>query len=93
MSKDNAKNEEAPGQNKEFTIIVEGQEKVVTDHKQSYAQIVQLFLGTATFDQSVTYTVTYRKGHSENSEGTMVAGDVVTIKNRMVFNVSPTTKS
>jgi hypothetical protein len=76
-----------------YVIVVSGREKTVSDHKLTYTQVVQLFLNGANLDPNYIYTVTYRKGNNENHEGSMVEGDVVTIKEGMIFNVSATTKS
>lgn len=78
---------------KEYIIIVSGREKTVTDHKLTYWQVVELYLNGVTPDPKFTYTVTYRKGNNDNHEGSMVDGDIVTIKDGMVFNVSATIKS
>lgn len=93
MIKENTKKEEDKGKEKQFTIIVSGREKVVTEHKLTYTQVVQLFLNGAAVDPNLIYTVTYRKGNNDNHEGSMVDGDTVTIKDGMIFNVSATTKS
>jgi histidinol dehydrogenase len=39
------------------------------------------------------YTVTYRRGHGNKPEGTLVEGDKVQIKEGMIFNVTATDKS
>lgn len=77
---------------KQWNIIINGREKIVFDHKVTYSQIVSLYLSGAPQDPNTIYTVTYRRGNS-NQEGSMVDGDTVTIKDGMVFNVSATTKS
>lgn len=78
---------------KQYTIIVNSREKIVTDHKLTYLQVVQLYLNGAPLDTNAIYTITYRKGNNDNHEGSMVEGDVVIIKDGMVFNVTATTKS
>ena len=84
---------EAPGQNKEFQIIVNGREKVVVDKKISFTQVVELAFGTTAIDENTIYTVTYSKGEDKKSKGTMVKGDTVTVKSGMIFNVTATDKS
>ncbi|MBI5676234.1 MAG: multiubiquitin domain-containing protein [Nitrospirae bacterium] len=89
--KEDHKNE-APGQNKEFTIIVNGREKVVTGKEISFSQVVELSFGTTSKPNTI-YTVTYKRGEGNKPEGTMVDGDIVKIKNGMIFNVTATDKS
>ncbi len=83
---------EAPGHNKEFTIIVNGREKVVTGKEISFSQVVELAFGT-TSNPNTIYTVTYKRGEGNKPEGTIVDGDTVKIKNGMIFNVTATDKS
>lgn len=76
----------------EYAIIVNTRERMVSDHKQTYSQIVQLaYPGNA--DPNTIYTITYRKGENKKPEGIMIEGDSVVVKNGMVFNVTATTKS
>ena len=73
-----------------FTIIVNGQEKTVTKKLLTYEEIVVLaFEAQPNFE----YTITYRKGPNSNKEGSLEPGEVVKIKNRMIFNVTATNKS
>ncbi len=82
-----------PPQVKTFTIIVNGRKKEVTTRDLSFEQIVAIaFAGNPPSGPNVVITVTYSKGeHGEN--GTLLAGDVVKIKNGMIFNVSATDRS
>jgi len=84
---------EAPGQNKEFTIIVNGREKIFTDKKISFIQVVELAFDTTEIDGNICYTVTYSKGEDKKPKGTMVKGDMVPVKSGMIFNVTATDKS
>lgn len=90
---DNGKHHHGAPKCKSYSIIVSGREKVVTSHKLSYLEVVQLFLDGAPLEPNTVYTVTYRRGPNSNHEGSMVDGDVVTIKDGMIFNVTATTKS
>jgi Multiubiquitin len=75
---------------KVFTIILNGREKEV-DHKVvSFAEVVAL--ANLPGDENTIFTVTYKKGR-RGAEGAMVDGDTVKIKNGMIFNVTPTSKS
>lgn len=74
-------------------IIVNGREVTVTEKKLSYEQVVKLAFPEAEFVPHMVYTVTYKRGASQQPKGVMVKGDVVTIKKGMVFNVKRTDKS
>lgn len=86
-------NEEAPGQNKEFSIIVNGREKEVTDKKLSFIEIVTLAFGAITTGANTIYTMTFKRGGDKKREGELVEGDTITIKSGMIFNVTATDKS
>ena len=85
--------QEGPSQGKEkqFTIVVNGRGKLVTSRELSFAEIVAL-AGLPT-GPNIVFTVTYRRGHGEKPEGTLVEGDTVKIKDGMIFNVTATYKS
>ncbi|MES2516084.1 MAG: multiubiquitin domain-containing protein [Bacteroidota bacterium] len=74
-------------------IIVNGREKVWPAETISYNQVVKLAFDNAEENDKTIYTVTYDKGPKQNPEGVMVKGDVVCVKNKMVFNCTATTKS
>ena len=81
----------APGQH--FQIIVNGREKIVTQHELSYVAVVSLAFENPQFNENVVYTVTYKRGPDHKPEGTMVDGDIVKVKPGMIFNVTRTDKS
>jgi len=79
--------------NKEFTIIVNGRKKEVTEKELSFEDIVNLaFDNKPPTGPNVVITVTYSKGE-DGKHGTLLPGDKVKIKNHMVFNVTATDKS
>lgn len=87
----NSHSEQAPGHNKKYSIIVNGRPREVTENELSYLQVVQLaFPGEQPTDNSV-YTITYSNPHGK--DGSMVEGEEVEIKNRMIFNVTKTNQS
>ena len=92
MSNSQGHHDEAPGQNKEFTVIVNGREKTVTGKELSFKQVVELAFGTYEDNENIVYTVTYSKGE-DKKEGTMTKGTTVKIKDGMIFNVTRTDKS
>ena len=79
--------------NKEFTIIVNGREKVVTSRELSFDQIVALAFDQPQGGENIVYTVTFRRGHGNKPEGTLIEGDSMKIKEGMIFNVTQTDKS
>lgn len=78
---------------KPITIIVNGRPKEWTERKISYEQVVKLAFPNAVENEATVYTVTYTNGPKQNEEGSMVIGDVVFVKNQMVFNVTATNRS
>ena len=83
---------DAPGQNKEFTIIVNARPKTVTEKRLTFDQIVALAFGTPNYDCSV-YTITYQKGEDKKPKGSLVPGESVNLKEGMIFDVIRTDKS
>ncbi|MCK5677114.1 MAG: multiubiquitin domain-containing protein [Flavobacteriaceae bacterium] len=83
----------APSQNKEFRIIVNAREKIWTEKKITFDDIVILAFGSISTDPNVAYTVTYKKGDNNKPEGIMVKGEEVKVKDGMRFNVTQTNRS
>jgi Multiubiquitin len=78
---------------KDITIIVNGRQKAVTARELSFDQVVALAFDNPPTGQNTIFTVTYRKGEGNKPEGTMVEGEVVKIKDGMIFNVTATNRS
>ena len=78
---------------KEFTIIVNGRPKVVTQKELSFSEIVALAFDNPPTGPNIVFTVTYRKGEGNKPEGTLIEGETVKIKDGMIFNVTATDKS
>ena len=77
------------GNDKSFTIIVNGTPEVWTDHRITYEQAVQLaFPGDQT---DLLYTVSYANKHGK--DGTLAPGQHTEVKDGMVFNVGKTNRS
>ena len=89
------KNEDRDGNQgeKTRTIIVNTREKVVTQKELTFAQIVALAFDPVPAGPNIVITVTFRRGHGDKPEGTLVEGETVKIKDGMIFNVSATDKS
>jgi len=82
----------APGQNKEYRIVINGRPVTVTEHKLSYEMILAL-AKIPGGGQGTLYIITYERGEHGNAEGTLATGGWVTIKDGMVFNVDTSNKS
>jgi hypothetical protein len=76
-----------------ITIIVNGRSKNWTEKVITFEQIVVLAFGTYDPNPNKVYTITYDRGPHENPEGSMVKGDRVFVKDKMIFNVTATDKS
>jgi hypothetical protein len=80
-------------QSKEFTIVVNGREKIVAQRELSFTALVALAFDNPPNTGNTIYTITYRRGEGNKPEGTIVEGEAVKIKDGMIFNVTPTDKS
>lgn len=76
-----------------FTIIVNGREKKWMEKKISFRQAVELAYGSFEDNPNISYTVTYSDGPRPKSEGRLVDGQSVKVKDGMIFNVKRTDKS
>lgn len=76
---------------KSNSIIVNGEENIVDLKEISFEALIKLSnLGESDIR---TFTITFRRGHGNKPEGSLVEGESVKIKNGMVFNVIATDKS
>lgn len=78
---------------KDITIVVNGREKIVAGKELSFAQLVALAFDTPPTGENIVFTITYRRGHGDKPEGSLVEGETVKIKKGMIFNVTATDKS
>jgi len=76
-----------------FTLIVNGRPKPWIEKTITFEQVVVLAFGSYDPNPHKVYTVTYDRGPHENPEGSMVKGDKVCVKDKMIFNVTCTDKS
>lgn len=81
------------GHDKEYTIIVNGRQKVVEAKELSFSEIVALAFDSPPTGPNIIYTITYRRGHGNKPEGTLGEGQTVKVKDGMIFNVTATDKS
>lgn len=77
----------------QITLMVNGKEKSWNEPTITFVQVVILAFGNYVENDNVIYTVTYAKGPVVNLEGTMVKGDTVDVKQKMIFNVTSTNRS
>jgi Multiubiquitin len=76
----------------EFTVIVNGRERTVTQKELTFDEVVVLAFGPPNYDASA-YTITYRNGPEKNEKGSLLRGEAVKLKSGMIFNVVRTDKS
>jgi len=76
-----------------FILIVNGREKVWEEKTITFQPVVVLAFGVGDNNPNRVYTVTYCKGPEPKPEGTMVNGSIVSVKDKMIFNVTATDKS
>ena len=77
---------------KVFSVFVNGDEHDVDKKEISYAQVVDLYLGSGG-KPSNEYLVKYSHGPVENPSGTLAPGQKVMVKDGMRFRVSGTGES
>ena len=79
--------------NRKLILIVNGRERDWDNLQISFKEVAILAFGTYDDNPNRIYTVTFDRGPHQNPEGSMVYGDVVFVKNKMIFNVTATDKS
>ena len=77
----------------ELTIIVNARPHIWKEANISFEQLIALAFGSYDNNPNKGYTVTYSRGWDPKSEGTMVKGAGVRVKNKMIFDVTATDKS
>ena len=78
---------------KAVTLLVNGEAQVVTETRLSFDQVVNLAFPVPPAGQCIEFTVTFRNGPPANPKGSLTEGHSVKIKNRMIFDVTPTDRS
>ena len=78
---------------KEVTIVVNAQPKKTVETRLSYSEVVALAFPNPVTGPNILYTVDYSKGPPKNLNGSLVEGQSVRIKNKMVFDVTKTDRS
>jgi hypothetical protein len=85
---------EAEERHKPTPIVVNGQEKTVTVEVISFDELVSLaYDGNPPTGDNWSFTITYRRGHGNKPEGSLLEGETVKVKKGMIFNVTGTDQS
>ncbi len=74
-------------------IIVNGREKTVAKEALTFQEVVALAFDNPPSGPNILFTITYRKGHGDKPEGTLVEGETLKVKDGMIINVTATDKS
>lgn len=75
------------------TFIVNAREHTASAKTLTFEEVVALAFPDTPSGPNVVFTVSYRRGHGEKPEGSLLPGDSVKVKDGMVFVVSATDKS
>lgn len=78
---------------KAVTLIVNGEPHEATETRISFDQVVKIAYPVPPTGQCIEFTVTFRNGPPANPKGSLTEGHSVKIKNRMIFDVTPTDRS
>jgi len=78
---------------REITIVINAREYTIADTELTFQQIVMLAFPTPPTGENVLFTISFRRGHGNKPEGSLIAGETVKTKDGMVFVVSATDKS
>lgn len=92
IKQQNEKTDEKKGANV-FHIIVNAREKEVRQEVLTFDAIAQLAFPTPDGISNPIFTVSFKNADEKPSEGTLVSGESVKIKNGTVFNVTRTGQS
>lgn len=78
---------------KEITIIVKGKPFEWIKSQICFEEVIKLAFGHYIDSPTMVYTIGYEDGPKENREGSMVKGECVYVKNKMIFHATATDKS
>jgi len=78
---------------REITIFVNTRKKEEKKRHLTYDEVVALAFNPVPTGPNIKFTITYRNGPKQNPEGELLPGGKVKIKDGMIFDVTPTTKS
>jgi len=78
---------------KAVMIVVNGQEHEFPKTDITYGEVVAVAFPNPPTGPYIEISVTYRRGHGQKPEGTLIPGGEVKVKDGMIFNVTATDKS
>jgi hypothetical protein len=78
---------------KDYTITVNGRQKVVHDDELGFEKVVKLAFDNPPTGPNVIITVTFTGAAGPVRDGTLAKGEHVKIKDGTIFNVTATDKS
>ncbi len=78
---------------KEFAIVVNAEPKLVPGPRVSFDQVLKLAFPNPLHGPNILTTITYRKGPPASPKGSLLEGQTVKVKNKMIFDVTQTDKS
>jgi hypothetical protein len=93
MKDDKVDHDNGHGNDDKNMIVVNGREKPWNEKEISFEQVVVLAFGAYNNVETTVYTITYKRGHGNKPEGSMVKGEVIKVKDKMILNVTATDKS
>lgn len=85
MAKDDTKHD--------TTVVVNGRDRTVTTEELNFDQVAALAYDPVPSGPNIVITITFRRGHGNKPEGSLLPGDTVKVKEGMIFNVTVTDKS
>lgn len=91
MKEKDQKHDDAPGQNKEVTITVNGRDFPWSEKRISFEQVLGLIGVTET--DKVYYMITYSKGDDKEPKGEITKTKDAKVKDGMIINAKPNNKS
>ena len=74
-------------------LIINTRSKPWSEEKISYDQVVALAALPLPPGQNPGFTIVFEDGPGKNPTGTLIAAQSVSVKNEMVFHVTPTNRS
>lgn len=83
--------QDAPGQNKEYTIIVNGRDYSWNETRISFTQVLELIGVSET--GTIYYMITYSKGDEKEPKGEITKTKDVKVKDGIIINAKPNNKS
>lgn len=91
MKEKGQKHDDAPGQNKEVIITVNGRDFAWSEKRISFEQVLEL-IGVSETDK-VYYMITYSKGDDKDPKGEITKTKDAKAKDGMIINAKPNNKS